>query len=195
MTIRHRRSLLALTLLAVTTPAWGETVLETVHLQASGFHDYNRDAVYPLSSTDTTFSFIYDTTAPETPATPLDYDLGFPAPFGQDLKYAVFQGSYISGSVQDELTVGQYVSPGSLTYLPDSIGLTVLIGIPSNSFYDRLFVTFADHQFYPDTLTFDFTQTPLSGVPEAPAWAMTIVGLGLVGAAMRRRRVVAPSAC
>ncbi len=37
-------------------------------------------------------------------------------------------------------------------------------------------------------LTFSATITP-PAVPEAATWAMMLVGLGLVGGAMRRRRV------
>jgi hypothetical protein len=185
-TIRKRHSLIVLMLLTFTTPAWGALVQETVHLRASGFHDYYRDSVYPFSPIDTTFSFIYDDTAPATPATPLGYDLGFPAPFGQNLNYAVDKGSFIPGSVQNVLTVGQYVIPGGINYLPGTIGLEAIIGLPRSKFYDWLYVTFDDHQFYPDQLTFQFTAS--SPVPEATSWAIFIAGFGLIGVTMRRRR-------
>lgn len=107
------------------------------------------------------------------------------------------RGAAITGYDPFDLNSSQYVYPTTPGAYVDGSGLTYMVGSTSYTIYsvgsgnynEFHFDTATGNQIGQSQFITSFTLAPaaVSGVPESSTWAMLILGMGLVGGALRRR--------
>ncbi len=94
----------------------------------------------------------------------------------------------------DNFRFASYASPDftAIVYFGDSDGTTISAGaLPTAAqlaAFTEASLSIYDEEGYD---TFALSPTPAAAIPEPASWAMMVLGLGLVGAAARRRRPAA----
>jgi len=119
--------------------------------------------------------------------TPFDYQFVFTIP-----QNGIGSGSLSTSfsSVSNELTISSLKINGHTYTVPSTgSGQSVTVGgIPIHDGVQNTIEVIGDTAVGATAATFSGTATFAAGVPEPASWIMMIGGLGMAGAAMRRRR-------